>query len=232
MDFVTDADLRSEIEITERLAKAFPGHGIFAEECGWISGGPHSDHYWLVDPLCGTVNFGYHIPLFCVNLALIQDGRPVLGVVANPLSGSVIQGTLEIPTHSVSSQGNVAAQPSTASHIVALDFAKLPAEGYTNETLSLALAPNFSRNFLPRSFGTGLALACVAMGRIAGFVAYSPGDVHLAAGVVLCRQAGCTVTDLDGCEWRVGASGIIAAADKTTHLQLIGTVRGALRGTA
>lgn len=179
MDFVTDADLRSEIEITERLAKYFPTHGIFAEECGWISGGPASEYCWLVGPLCGTVNFGYHIPLFCVNVALVVQGRPVLGVMANPLSGSIIQGTLDIPAHMVSDRGNVAAQPSSASRIVALDFAKPPADGYTNETLSLALDPNFGRNFLPRSFGTSLALGYLAMGRIAGFVAYSPGDVHL-----------------------------------------------------
>ncbi|MSQ10185.1 MAG: inositol monophosphatase [Dehalococcoidia bacterium] len=228
LDFVTDADIRSEIEITERLSKAFPSVGIFAEEYGWVRGGPGRDYYWLVDPLCGTVNFGYRIPLFCVNVALMHEGRPVLGVMMNPLTGSIIQGSTEIPTHLVSNDGNYATQPSKESHIVALDFAKPPAEGYTNETLSLALDPNFGRNFLPRSFGTGLAMGFLAIGRIAGFVAYSPGDVHFAAGVVLCRQAGCMVTDLDGSEWVAGAGGIIAAADKATHLQLMGTVRGAL----
>lgn len=230
LDGVTDVDLQSEAEIIERLARAFPTHGVYAEESGWIAGGPESEYHWLVDPLCGAVNYAFGIPLFCVNVALVHVRRPVLGVMVNPLTGTWLQTGPGTGT-TVTARGDPRpAEPSAASRLVALDFAEPAREGYTNETLSLALDPSFSLRFLPRSLGTSLALGYLAVGRIAGFVAYSPGDVHFAAGVVLCRGAGCVITDLNGEEWITGATGIVAAADRATHLQLMGSVRRALTG--
>ncbi len=230
LDFSTDADLASEVEIVRRLRTAFPRHGIFAEESGWVLGGPEHEHQWLVDPLCGTLNFAAGIPAFCVNVALTYLGQPVLGVMVHPLSRELLFAAQGAPAYrTIGREPPRLAHTSRDSRIIALDFAKPVADGYVNETLTLALDPKFNLQFVPRAMGTSLALGYVALGRLAGFVAYSPGDVHFAAGVVLCRAAGAAVTDLDGAEWRAGAAGIIAAADRETHLQLIGVVRASLR---
>jgi myo-inositol-1(or 4)-monophosphatase len=230
LDFVTDADLESEVVIVARLRRSFPNHGIYSEESGWVQGGPESGYQWLVDPLCGTVNYAAGFPMFCVNLALVHQRRPVLGVMVQPLARMHLYCDAGQPTYVlVQGRDPAAAATNAESRIVALDFAKPLDDAYINETLNLALHSDFGMEFLPRSIGSSVALGYVARGRMAAFIAFSTGDVHFAAGAALVRGAGGVVTDLEGAEWMAGAKGIVAAADKATHLLLIAMVRASLR---
>lgn len=81
---VTEADLRVEEMIRERLAKRFPGDAILGEE-GGLDG--DSDRVWIVDPVDGTKNFADGIPLWGTLIALAVDGRPVVGVASAPAIG-------------------------------------------------------------------------------------------------------------------------------------------------
>jgi 3'(2'), 5'-bisphosphate nucleotidase len=95
---VTDADHESEALITEGLANATPDIPIVAEEA--IFGGyspPRAGRtYWLVDPLDGTRDFVALRDSFTVNIGLIRDGRPVLGVVAVPACAELFSGIVGI----------------------------------------------------------------------------------------------------------------------------------------
>ena len=86
-DLVTDADLDSQRLIAERLAGAFPDHTLLAEEEG-AGPDPSKPWRWVVDPLDGTINFAHGFPFWCVSIALEREGRLVVGVVHNPLSGT------------------------------------------------------------------------------------------------------------------------------------------------
>ena len=68
VDLVTEADRASEALIRERLAAAFPQHGIFGEE--GTRDQMESEFRWYVDPLDGTTNFAHKFPVFCVVLGL------------------------------------------------------------------------------------------------------------------------------------------------------------------
>jgi myo-inositol-1(or 4)-monophosphatase len=81
----------------------------------------------------------------------------------------------------------------------------------------------FGARFRPRVVSTTLAVAWVAAGRRAAYV--TDGDlrdsVHFAAGIALCQAAGCVVTSLDGGPVHTGAGGLLVAADRQTHAELL-----------
>ncbi|WP_169978255.1 inositol monophosphatase family protein [Microbispora sp. H10836] len=87
-DVVTDLDLAAEKPILDRIRAEFPSHRIVAEESGAHDGDLADGGWtWLVDPLDGTNNVAIGLPAYVVGLALCAGGRPVLGVVHEPLSG-------------------------------------------------------------------------------------------------------------------------------------------------
>ncbi|MCC7049930.1 MAG: inositol monophosphatase [Alphaproteobacteria bacterium] len=84
-DFVTVADVAVERMIRERLAHAFPGDGFLGEE----GGGGAAPLLWVVDPIDGTTNYSHGLPGFAVSIAFCVDGKPAIGVIAEPAAGAM-----------------------------------------------------------------------------------------------------------------------------------------------
>jgi histidinol-phosphatase len=84
---VTEADVRAEEAIHAVLSKRFPGYGFFGEETGQHDMG--ADHVWLVDPIDGTKSFVRECPFFSTQIALMREGRMVLGVSSAPAYGEL-----------------------------------------------------------------------------------------------------------------------------------------------
>lgn len=208
-DFATDADLAAERAILDVLARERPGDLVVGEELG-ASGDRDSSRRWLVDPLCGTLNFAAGTPLVAVNVALQVDGRTTAAAVADPITQQTWS-TDRPPT------------PSAASGLVDVN-----ADGPLDRPFvgaQVIADPAFRRAFAPRVLSTTLALAWVATGQRAGYVTDgTPGaladSVHFAAGVAVCRAAGCVVTDLHGAAFESGR-GLLVAADEPTHATLV-----------
>jgi 3'(2'),5'-bisphosphate nucleotidase len=89
---VTNADHASNDILRAGLRKAFPGHRVLSEETGLE--GPASGDVWLIDPLDGTKAYAKGITGFSVMVGLLRDGRPVLGVVYDPLEGHLYEGVV------------------------------------------------------------------------------------------------------------------------------------------
>jgi myo-inositol-1(or 4)-monophosphatase len=90
---VTAADLASDQAIARRLREAFPKDALLSEET--LSDPARLEHrrVWIVDPMDGTKEFIQRIPEFGVSIALCEAGEPVVGVIANPVQGSLICAT-------------------------------------------------------------------------------------------------------------------------------------------
>ncbi|KAJ6436459.1 DNA topoisomerase 2 [Purpureocillium lavendulum] len=90
-DFATQADITSEEHIVAVIRRERPGDGIIAEESGILAPPDSSNgRVWLVDPLCGTVNYAAHTHEIAVNVALQNKvGQPVAAAVAHPSSAEV-----------------------------------------------------------------------------------------------------------------------------------------------
>lgn len=225
-DFATEADLAAERAIVEALRAARPGDGIVGEEFG-RSGSAAPSRYWLVDPLCGTVNYAAGTPLVAVNVAL-RDGSGVLvAASADPFAGEVFwtDGAVAL-VRRAGREARLVPDPTTRLVEVNLD------PPFPRFSTARMLADEAFAAFRPRVVSTTLALAWVAAGRRAAYV--TDGDlrdsVHFTAGIALCQAAGCVVTGLAGQPLHTGVHGLVAAADARTHGQLVDIIARQLAG--
>ncbi|WP_051853667.1 inositol monophosphatase family protein, partial [Streptomyces sp. NRRL S-146] len=171
---------------------------------------------WLGDPLCGTLNYAVGTMLVAVNVAL-REGP---AAVADPFGGEVFFTDGETAWVRQDGAGDAPLTPTPATRLVDvnLDPPFPSAPGF--RAVDLLAHPGFTGHFRPRVVSTTLALAWVAAGRRAAYVT-DGGDlsrsVHFAAGIALCRAAGCVVTGIDGAPIGETSRGLVAAADAETH---------------
>ena len=222
-DFATVADLEAERAILEVIRAARPGDAFLGEEGGLIGSG---DRTWLVDPLCGTLNFAARTPLVAVNVALRTPHGTVAAAVIDPF-GQEVFGVADGRVELWRDGEAVPLAPSAESSLVEVD---LPAAGATRfVTPRLLTDPAFLDRFDPRAISSTLGVVWVASGRRAAYVIDRDvtDSVHLAAGVAVCQAAGCVVTDL--CGGPVGdGPGLLVAADEATHAALLPPLARAL----
>lgn len=211
-DFATEADGAAERAIMEVIRAARPEDGFVGEELGSV-GDISGSRVWLVDPLCGTLNFASVTPLYCVNVALAVDGVSVTAAVSHPPTGEL---------YWADHRGFGTSQPRSAPPTTLL---AINADGPLDRPFvgaRLAADPELRARFSPRVESTTLALAWVATGQRLGYVTDGllRGSVHFEAGIALCRAAGRVVTDFDGNDVHTGA-GLIAAGDADAHAELL-----------
>ena len=220
LDFATNADLDAERAILDVIASARPKDARVGEESG-VGGGTGSRR-WLVDPLCGTLNFAAQTPLVAVNVALMNGADALACVSADPISGE----TFWADSQGAFMRRNGAddpIRPSSRSRLVDVNCDGPADRPFVGPQL-LADA-SFRTAFGPRVLSTTLAVAWVAAGRRAAYVSDGSfvDNVHFAAGIGLCRSAGCVVTDLAGDELNSGR-GLIVAADREVPDRLVAII--------
>lgn len=219
-DFATEADIAAERAILAVLREARPADGFLGEEGGEL-GEAVSGRRWLVDPLCGTLNYAARTPLVAVNVALEAGGHITTAAVADPLSHEVFWTGGEAAF--VRSEGRDAPlRPDSTSRLVDLNLDP----PFPNKDWFLAARlltdEGFTSVFRPRVLSTTLALAWVAAGRRVAYITdgHLHGSVHFSSGIALCQAAGCVVTNLVGQPVHTGVQGLIAAA-ATIHATLL-----------
>jgi myo-inositol-1(or 4)-monophosphatase len=228
-DFATDADLEAETAIRTILTAHRPEDAQLGEEHG--ASGPESSRRWLVDPLCGTRNFGAGLPLISTNVALSEDHHLTAAASAECVGDETYWTDGSVAWVRRDGSDDLLG-PDVSSLMVAFNL-EVDVEGRRRASEVMA-DPRFFETYQPRITSSTLALAWVAAGRHAAFV--TEGDlrdnVHFAPGVSLCRAAGCVVTDLDGGPVDTGAGpsrsrrgGLVAAGDADTHAALLGLMR-------
>ncbi len=220
-DFATAADVAAEKAILGVLRDARPDDAVTGEETGH-TGVERAERRWLVDPLCGTLNYAVRNMLVAVNVALCVGPDATVAAVADPFSGEVFWTDGERAR--VRSDGDeVGLTPSPDSQLVDLNLDPPFPNAPGFQAARLLTAPGFADHFRPRVLSTTLAVTWVAAGRRAAYV--TDGDlrdsVHFAAGLALCEAAGCVVTSIDGSPLHSGVGGLVVAADRRTHATLL-----------
>jgi myo-inositol-1(or 4)-monophosphatase len=230
IDLVTEYDRRSERLLLEALARRFPGAAVLAEESGAHAGapaaaGPDAALRWIVDPLDGTTNFAHNYPFFAVSIAAELSGVLVAGAVYDPLRD-------ELFAAAMGGGATLNGVPIRVSGIARIEDALLvtgfPYDVRERPDDSL---PHF-RAFLTRAQGirrdgsAALNLCYLAAGRFDGFweVALSPWDV--AAGALMVREAGGTITDFEGRPFALDTRRILASNDRL-HPEMMSILAGA-----
>ncbi|MGK5522901.1 inositol monophosphatase family protein [Micromonospora sp. URMC 107] len=223
-DFATTADLESERAILDVLREARPDDAVLGEESGHI-GSRSAGRTWLVDPLCGTLNYAARTPLVAVNVALRTGAEVSAAAVADPFAGELFwtgNGRAHVRHEGVDEP----LAPSARSRLVDLNLDPPFPNAPAFRAAGMLADAEFTARFGPRVLSTTLAVAWVAAGRRAAYV--TDGDVrdsvHFAAGIALCQTAGCVVTGLRGQPLHTGVGGLLVAADAETHAALLAVV--------
>jgi len=219
-DFATEADLESERAIKATVRAAFPDDAFLGEE-GGLDGPPDAARTWLVDPLCGTLNFAATTPLMGVNVALRERGQVTAAAVVDPFAGETLW-TDGITVRVRTADGEREPEPSALTRLVDVDF-----DGNPAWAASVVGSPGFTPRFGIRVVSTSLAAAWVATGRRAAYLQIGDvrDSVHFAAPIAVCRSAGCIVTGLRGEPVGDGPDGLLIAADSATHEALVAVLR-------
>jgi len=223
-NFVTAADRRAEEILHDELIKARPGYGFLGEEGGRREGADKT-HTWIVDPLDGTSNFLHSIPHFAISIALEREGTIVAGVIYNPISDEFFIGERGKGAFLNDQRLRVAARRRLIDAVVACG---LPHHGKGDLALFRAEFADIQDKVAGlRRFGAAtLDLAWVAAGRLDGFWERDISPWDMAAGLLLVREAGGYVTDLDGGDEML-ARGQVLAGNETIHRDLLRLLKGA-----
>jgi myo-inositol-1(or 4)-monophosphatase len=228
-NFVSAADQRAEEILYEELAKARPGYGFLGEEGGAREGTDNS-HRWIVDPLDGTTNFLHGIPHFAVSIALERDGVIVAGLTYNPANEDLFLAERGKGAFLNDQRLRVAARQRLADAIVACG---LPHYGRGDLALARNEIAAAQAHFagLRRYGAATLDLAWVAAGRLDVYWERDLSPWDMAAGILLVREAGGYVSDIDGKD-AIFAKANIVAGNETMHRELLRLLKEAGKAPA
>ncbi|MFI6319075.1 inositol monophosphatase family protein [Nonomuraea sp. NPDC050556] len=196
-DVVTELDLASEKLLVERILTDYPAHSVIAEESGLL-GAAESEWTWLVDPLDGTNNVAIGLPAYVVGLALCRSGRPVLGVVHDPVAGqtwSAVRGQGALGPSGV--RLAPAYRPSRHGPLLAWTQGYGVARADTGVISMKATLEVAARRVL-QLWAPLLSWVMLARGDIDGIVGYHAEAVDLPAGALIAQEAGMEIRALDG----------------------------------
>jgi myo-inositol-1(or 4)-monophosphatase len=217
-NFVSLADKRAEETLYEELIKARPGYGFIGEE-GGTREGTDKANVWIVDPLDGTTNFLHGIPHFAVSIALQRDGALVAGLVYNPANDDLFIAEKGKGAYLNDQRLRVAARKKLNESVIGCGLPHIGRGDFDVATQELsAIQPQVAG---VRRFGAAaLDLAWVAAGRLDGYWERNLSSWDMAAGMVLVREAGGFVTDIEGGDKIFETRDIIAGNDYI-HRELV-----------
>jgi myo-inositol-1(or 4)-monophosphatase len=212
-DYVTAVDRESEEAIRAFLRRETPDINVLAEE----SGGERGDRFWAVDPLDGTTNFLLGFPAVAVSVALVEDGRPIVGAVQGPLLGLSFSAARGEGARSGSERIRVSQrQPQQAVIAMAFPFRAKSLMPRYIAALEEVLARTED---IRRAGAASLDLAWVACGVFDGYFELDLSVWDLAAGALLVEEAGGVVSDWEGGPRYL--EGNILAGSPQTHAVLL-----------
>jgi myo-inositol-1(or 4)-monophosphatase len=228
IDFATGADIAAEEAIRSVLQERCPGIAIVGEEGGGEPP-PHDRPYWLIDPICGTLNYAANLALYCTNVALVESGQVTIGVVGDGGTGDV----------DFAERGRGAfrdADPGRALQRLSVREGSGLCIDLSGKPAPAAQAAHFGRiaaqiaadaRFQVRMLGTTLVFPRLAAGDVAGmlFLGEIPHELHSAAGCLLAEEAGARITDLRGEPWTLATRDFAGAASARLHAELLALVK-------
>jgi myo-inositol-1(or 4)-monophosphatase len=208
VDYLTEVDTRSEARIRDLLLDAFPDAHMLGEE-GWQGETVGRGLWFVADPLDGTTNFLHGVMEYAVSIAALVDGELVAGVVLNAARGDVYTALKGAGTHRDGQRVQVSSTTIPARALIATGFpfgGNADLDTYAAQFIPIARATAGIR----RAGAAALDFANVASGRYDAFWELSLAPWDFAAGMLMIREAGGVVTDLDGNEAHVVHGGLIA----------------------
>lgn len=210
-EYFSEVDIKAEQAIINTILKAYPEHGILAEESGVREGDGQS--LWIIDPLDGTSNYLHGFPFFSVSIALQVKGRIEHGVIYDPLRHECFAASRGRGARLNDRRIRVSTQTQLNASLLGTGFS------FRNQNSSQKYLPTFEALFgkcagFRKTGSAALDLAYVASGRLDGCwdLGLRPWDI--AAGSLLIREAGGLISDLQGGDEFMKHGDVVAGTPK------------------
>ena len=224
-DFVSYVDKGAEKLIVEGLKAILPQAGFITEE-----GTEKRDENplkWVIDPLDGTTNFIHGMPFFAVSIALLTEKEPILGIVFEINQDEMFTAWKNGGATMNGKPISTSTAPTVKDSLLGTGF---PYYDYHLLDQYLALFKHLMKHShgIRRPGSAATDLAYVACGRFDGFYEYSLSPWDVAAGVLLVREAGGTVTDFSGEDEAIFTKEIIATNPRI-HAEFLKLLRSFMK---
>jgi myo-inositol-1(or 4)-monophosphatase len=210
-NLVSYVDKKSEERFIEELKKLIPNSGIIGEE--GLEKYSKKEYTWIIDPLDGTTNFAHSIPVFCTSVALMFEGRIILGVVYDPNRKEVfhaIEGGGSFLNNTLIEVSNTS---DLSNSLIATGF---PYDDFSRLNSYLNTFSYFTKNTrgIRRLGSAALDLCFVACGRFDAFFEYALSPWDVAAGSLIVKEANGKVSDFNNQQNYIFGEQIIATNSK------------------
>jgi myo-inositol-1(or 4)-monophosphatase len=217
IDPVTEIDRQSEEYLLGEIRKDFPDHHILAEESGGTRG---DNHQWYIDPLDGTVNYAHDIPFFSVSIGYASNGTMSLAAVYDPMRDEMFTAERGKGAYLNGRSLRVSGTAELQKSLLVTGF---PYDAWNSEFDNFANFVKFGKlsQGVRRLGSAALDLSYVAAGRFDGFweLALKPWDV--AAGGLICEEAGARVTNVYGNNDYISPPQSIVATTPAIHARML-----------
>ncbi len=211
-DFVTAADKKVENILMQELDHVRPGYSFLTEETGVVEGRDKT-HRWIIDPIDGTTNFIHGIPLFCISVALERDGVLAAGVIFNPVTDELFVAERGAGAFLNDRRLRVAARRELSDTVITCG---IPHSDRGDHQLFLKELARIQVRVsgIRRTGSAALDLAWTAAGRFDGLWERGLQPWDTAAGILMVREAGGIVADIDGKPDPLVSGNILAGNDE------------------
>ncbi len=210
-DFVSAVDRDAEVEIVDSLLRAYPEHGIIAEEGSEKAG---TEYDWIIDPLDGTTNFLQGVPHFCVSIAARREGVIEHAVIFDPVRNELFTASRGEGAQLNDRRIRVSPRTRIDRAVAATGFSYKSANRI-DPWLATIRDVTLKTSGMRRAGSAALDLAYVACGRVDAFWEMDLNLWDIAAGTLLVEEAGGLVCDFAGEQQHLESGDILA-----TNLQL------------
>jgi len=225
INLVTEADKMSEDLIISAINRSFPDHGILSEESP--AQNSQAKMRWIIDPLDGTTNYAHGYPVFCVSIALENEGVIVLGVIYDPLRQDMFVAERGKGAYLNGKKLKVSATSTLSRSLLATGFPydiRVSKDNNINHFNLMAMESQAIR----RAGAAALDIAYLACGRFDGFWELKLMPWDMAAGCLMVEESGGVISNITGGKWDISSPNILAS-NGLIHDQMINVFKTSLR---
>lgn len=196
-DFVTEVDRAAEQAIIRVIQKAYPKHGILAEESGEIEGS--EDYQWIIDPLDGTTNFIHGFPQFAVSIGIKHKNQIEHGVIVDPIKEEEFSASRGRGAQMNGKRLRVTNRKTFEGALLGTGFPfRDDQEPMLDPYLASFRELMIKTAGIRRAGSAALDLAYVAAGRLDGYWEFGLQPWDIAAGALLVQESGGLVGEPNG----------------------------------
>lgn len=208
-DLVSYVDKAAEEQFVNALKTLMPGAGFIAEEgTGELS---ESGVNWIIDPLDGTTNYVHNIPFYCTSVALVENKKPLLGVIYDPSHDEMFSAVKSQKSQLNGKAIDVSNVKDFRNMLMVTGF-PYDSKGLLKSNLNVIGALTEKSRGIRRLGSAALDMCYVACSRFDGFYEYGLNAWDVAAGTCIVQQAGGVVNDFEESGNPLFSSSIIAGS--------------------